>query len=161
MQKKFMTRLLNADYRKRILLSMSEKKIVEYKIRQYARYTVDKCIIGRNKEHENDKDWAYGFSPLEVLAYVAKDGKLNTMLCEFNTVNHFLKNKDGDTAVEVVTCVLIDWVRRDKTIRDFDIDAIDAGLAKMEADYVAEQQAEEKRKDENDGKQPESAGEPA
>lgn len=150
MSKKFLTRLLNKAYRARVISSMRPEKIAAYKIPQYARYTVDKVILSRDKSHEKDKDWQYGFSPLEVLAYVGTDGKLVTKLFEFNTVNHFLKLTDGDSAVEVVTAILVDWAKNDMRIRDFDIDEIDAGLKKIEDDYAEEEKA--RRADEDAGR---------
>jgi hypothetical protein len=133
--KKKLTKLINADFRRSTLLSMSDAKKTKFKIKPFARYTVDSCIVHRNKEHENDKAWNYGYTPIQCLAACMKDGSIQKRFFEFNSVNHFLKDKDGDTACEVVEAILIEWAKEDKDIVDFDMDRIDAEFAKIEAEY--------------------------
>jgi len=69
---------------------------------------------------------------------------------EFNIVNHFLAKNDGDSAAEVVLCMLVLWLSQDKlkTIKDFDIDTIDAALHKLETEFI---EANKKQKEEEDG----------
>ena len=137
--KKRLTKLINGNFRRSILMSMSEKKKIAYKIRQYAQYVTDLCIVHRNVEHEKDKNWNYGFTPIQCLGACMKDGTISKRFFEFNSVNHFLKDKDGDSAREVVEAILIEWAKEDRNIVDFNMDRIDAEFAKIEAEYIAEQ----------------------
>lgn len=134
MNKKFLTRLLNADFRRRTLFSVNQRKADKMKIPQYAQYVVDDMIVNRSKEHENDKDWHYGFTPINFLCAVKKNG-IDRKIFEFNSVNYFLRQKNGEAAVEVVKCMLMKWVQEDPTIIDFDIDVIDAELRKAQEEY--------------------------
>ena len=146
---KRITKLINPNFRHRILNSISKQKFNTCKIEAYARYTVDGMILHRDKEHENDKSYGYGFTPINVLCAVMKDGTIDKRFFECNSVNHFLRMKDGDSAVEVVECILVEWLKECKQIQDFDIDKIDAELVKIEAAYIEEQ----KRKEEQESKQ--------
>ena len=137
--KKRLTKLINGDFRRSILASMPEKKKMAYKIRPYAQYVTDLCIVHRNVEHEKDKNWNYGFTPIQCLGACMKDGTISKRFFEFNPVNHFLKDKDGDSAREVVEAILVEWAKEDRDIVDFDMDRIDAEFAKIEAEYIAEQ----------------------
>jgi len=141
--KKRLTKLINDGFRRSIISSMPSAKLAKYKIPQFARYTVDSCIVHRNKEHENDKNYGYGFTPIQCLAAVMKDGSIAKRFFEFNSVNHFLKDKDGDRACEVVEAILIEWTKEDKNIEDFDMDKIDAEFAKIEAEYVENEKRKE------------------
>lgn len=111
---------------------------------------VDGCIIHRDQEHENDKEWGYGFTPVNVLCAVSKSGEILKRIFEFNQVNHFLRAKDGDSAVEVVECILIEWMRDDKSISGFFLDAIDAELRRVEAEYNAAEQKTEQSEPETE-----------
>ena len=137
--KKRLTKLINGDFRRSILISMSEKKKIAYKIKQYAQYVTDLCIVHRSVEHEKDKNWNYGFTPIQCLGACMKNGTISKRFFEFNSVNHFLKDKDGDSAREVVEAILIEWAKEDHDIVDFDMDRIDAEFAKIEAEYIEEQ----------------------
>lgn len=137
--KKRLTKLINGGFRKSILGSMSEKKKAAYKLKQYARYVTDSCIVHRDIEHENDRAWNYGYTPIQCLGACMKDGTIAKRFFEFNSINHFLKDRDGDAACEVVEAILIEWAKEDRDIVDFDMDRIDAEFAKIEAEYVAEQ----------------------
>lgn len=95
--------------------------------------------MGRSKAHENDKNAGYGFSPINFLCAVHKDKSVSKTLFEFKIVNHFLKDQEGEKAVEVVETMLVDLVRNDKTIETFDIDIIDAELKKVEDEYLKSQ----------------------
>ena len=57
---------------------------------------------------------------------------------------------NGEAAVEVVVCILIEWCKENKQIKDFDIDVIDKELARVEREYLAKKAAEEKAKAEAD-----------
>ena len=100
--KKKLTKLLDARYRRNVILQMSETKKQVYKIPQYARYVVDSQIVHRDPSRENDKEYGYGFSPVNFICAVMKDGTVAKRFFEFNTVNHFLRKKDGESACEVV-----------------------------------------------------------
>lgn len=148
--KKNVTKLINPDFRKKVLASVPQKWLQSTKASAYAYYVTDSQIISRAKELATDKDACYGFSPLNTLCAVRKDGVVETQLMEFNIVNHFLAKNDGDSAAKVVLCMLVLWLSQDKlkTIRDFDIDTIDAALHKIEEDFI---EANKKKKEEEDG----------
>ena len=141
--KKRLTKLINDSFRRSVISSMPSAKLAKYKIPQFARYTVDSCILHRDKEHENDKAYGYGYTPIQCLAAVMKDGTIAKRFFEFNSVNHFLKDKDGDRACEVVEAILVEWAKEDKNIEDFDMDKIDAEFAKIELEYVENEKRKE------------------
>lgn len=148
------TKFLDSSFRRTFLLSNT--KLLEnpqLKLKQYARYVVDSQILNRSKEHENDKEFGYGFSPINFLCAIHKDGKMSKTLFEFNIVNHFLKEKEGEKAVEVVEVMLVDLVKNDKTISTFDIDIIDAELKKIEEEYLKAQAEEDKKNQEKRNKE--------
>ena len=137
------TKFLNDGYRHRYLLQ--NRKLIERKdlgIPQYARYVCDSQIFNRSKEYENDKNACYGFSPINFLCAIHENGEISKKLFEFNIVNHFLKEKEGDKAVEVVEAMLVDLVCDFPTIKTFDIDKIDAELKRIESEYLKQQALE-------------------
>ena len=134
---------------------LSQARREAYKIPQYARYVVDSQIVHRDPSKENDKEYGYGFSPVNFICAVMKDGSVDKRFFEFNTVNHFLREKDGDSACEVVEAILVEWAKGDRNVKDFDMQVIDDELAKIEAEYV-----EEERKKAEEGKNDEVAEEP-
>ena len=145
------TKFLNDDYRHKYL--MLNRKLIErkdLKLPQYARYVCDSQILNRSKAYENDKNACYGFSPINFLCAVHKDGTISKDLFEFNIVNHFLKEKEGDKAVEVIEAMLIDLARLDPTVESFDIDKIDAELKRIEDEYLKQQVTEAKAKETGD-----------
>lgn len=143
--KKRITKLLDANFRKSILNKISDIKRVETKIRQYARYVVDSAIINRDTTKENDKEYGYGFSPIQFICAVMKNNSIEKRIIEFNIINHFLIKKDGESACEVVECILIEWLLEDKSIKNFDIDIIDNELAKIESEYVQNELKSDKK----------------
>ena len=153
--KKNVTKLLNPIFRKKVLASVPSKWLDETRAKAYSYYVTDSQIISRSKELADNKDACYGFSPLNTLCAVRKDGVVETQLMEFNIVNHFLAKNDGDSAAEVVLCMLVLWLSQDrlKTIRDFDIDIIDAALHKLETEFIEankkEIEAQEKKDADN------------
>ena len=138
LSKKNVTKLLNPEFRKCVLSTVPAEWIKKTKADAYAYYVTDSQIVSRDKSLANDKKLCYGFSPLNTLCAVKKDGVVETHLMEFNIVNHFLAKKDGDSAAEVVLCLLVLWLSEDKmkTIKDFDIDTIDKALYKLEQDFL-------------------------
>ncbi len=152
--KKNVTKLLDPSFRKHVLASVPSKWLSETKAKAYSYYVTDSQILSRAKELANDKDACYGFSPLNTLCAVRKDGVVETQLMEFNIVNHFLAKGDGDSAAEVVLCMLVLWISQDKrkTIRDFDIDTIDAALHKLEAEFIEAEKKEAEAKEQEDAK---------
>lgn len=143
LRKKY-TKFLNDDFRHAFLRSnlkiISNKKL---QIPQYARYVCDSQILNRSKDHENDKNAGYGFSPINFLCAIHNDNTMSKMLFEFNIVNHFLKEKEGEKATEVVEAMLIDLIKNDKSIKTFDIDVIDMELKKIEDEYLKSQKIDE------------------
>ena len=148
LNKKFLTKLLNDGFRKSVLLK--NNKLIEsncLKLKAYATYIVDKYCNDRDKAFIDVKEANYGYSPLEVLAYVAHDGSIKKAFFEFNSVAHFLKIKERAKAVEVVMCILSELARENKKdIACFDIDKIDAYLKKVENEWL-KKQAKAKRQE--------------
>lgn len=138
LSKKNVTKLLNPEFRKRVLSTVPLAWIKKTKADAYAYYVTDSQIVNRDKSLACDKKSCYGFSPLNILCAVKKDGVVETHLMEFNIVNHFLVKKDGDAAAEVVLCMLVLWLAEDKmkTIRDFDVETIDKALHKLELEFL-------------------------
>jgi hypothetical protein len=138
------TKFLNDDFRQSFL-NLNSKLLADKKLQipQYARYVCDSQILHRSKEYENDKNAGYGFSPINFLCAIHKDKSFSKTLFEFKIVNHFLKNKEGEKAVEVVEAMLLDLVKNDKSIETFDVDLIDAGLKKIEDEYLSIQKSRE------------------
>lgn len=136
-RKKFLTRLLDGKYRRRVVASMSEPERARLGVRGYAKYVVDRAVGSRNTGLEKCRACLYGFQPLEAFAYVRKDGSLVTRLFEMNSVSHFLVLGDADSAVEVAEAMLVDWAKSLDDIGSFDVGAIDGGLKKLEAEYLA------------------------
>ena len=128
LNKKFLTKLLGDEFRRKVL--QQHYKIVEskdLKLKQYATYVVDKHKKERKTEMKDIRAAYYGYSPIDVLVYVAKDDSIKKSLFEFNSVNHFLVKDDHKSAVEVVTCILAQLVHENKNdVSVFDIDKIDA-----------------------------------
>lgn len=148
------TKFLNDGFRKSFL-NLNSKLLVDKKLQipQYARYICDSQILHRSKEYENDKNASYGFSPINFLCAIHKDKSMSKTLFEFKIVNHFLKDKEGEKATEVVEVMLIDMVKSDKSIETFDIDIIDAELKKIEDEYLRAQKTNidiEKKKNKKD-----------
>ena len=110
---------------------------------EYARYVVDGQILHRDVSLENDKNSSYGFSPINFLCAVTKDGTVKTRIFEFNIVNHFLHLKEGENACEVVEAILLMWKAEDKTISSFDPDVIDRYLSEVEKSYAKENRLDE------------------
>lgn len=153
LSKKKITKMLNPNFRQHILKPLGKenkinKLVVDKKIASYARYVTDSQIVHRAKQFENDKSAYYGFNPIYPLCAVLNDGTVDKRFFEFNTVNHFLKEKDGDSAVEVITCILVEWCNENKNIKNFDIDIIDTELAKIEKEYLEKQKKEKEVKEE-------------
>ena len=136
------TKFLNDGFR-HTFLNLNTKILDDKKLQipQYARYVCDSQILHRSKEHENDKNASYGFSPINFLCAIHKDKSMSKTLFEFKIVNHFLKDKEGEKATEVIEAMLIDMVNSDKSIETFDIDIIDAELKKIEDEYLRAQKA--------------------
>lgn len=135
--------MLGSEFRQLILGSVNWP-LETKKIPAYARYVVDSQIVHRSKKFENDKKAYYGYNPIYPLCAVMKDGSIDKRFFEFKIVNHFLKDKDGDAAVEVVKCILVEWCKENKDIKDFDISIIDTELARIEKDYLDKQHEEKK-----------------
>lgn len=148
LNKKFMTRLLGDENRAAVMARnhrFIESK--DLKLKAYATYVVDRYNNDRDSAYVDLREANYGFSPLEVLAYVAKDGSIKKAFFEFNIVAHFLREKDHAKAVEVATCILSELARENKKdIACFDIDKISAYLKKIEQEYAKKLEEEAKKK---------------
>ena len=139
--RKRLTKLLDPAFRKSVLASMRPDRMAALRIPQFARYMTDSCIVNRDASKENDKDYGYGFSPIQCVGAVTSDGEVLMRFFEFGSVNHFLRLKDGDSAAEVVAAILVEWAKEDRRIACFDVDRIDAEFAKIEAEYLAAEKA--------------------
>ena len=144
LNKKFITRLLNDDFRRNVMLK--NNRLIEskdLKLKAYATYVVDKYNNDRDKAFIDVKEANYGYSPLEVLAYVAKDGSIKKAFFEFISLSHFLKKKEHTKAVEVAICILSELAKENKKdIMCFDIDKIDTYLKKIEQEWMKKQEKE-------------------
>lgn len=150
--RKFLTKLLDEDFRRRTL-AKNRKFISDesLKIKEYAMYVVDYQIIHRSQEFQNDKTAFYGFSPLAVFGYVANDGAVKTMMVEMNSVNHFLKMQNGNAAVDVALCIISQVYAENKDkIRDFDPQTISTELKKLDAEYKNSIDNEDNKQKETD-----------
>lgn len=138
LNKKFLTKIMNNDaYRHQFLLEHTRLiNNVDLQIAKYAKYIVDYQILNRNKQFENDKTAYYGFSPIAPICFVANDGYVVTKMFEMNSINHFLIAKNGNYAVDVAICILVQLYNEcKKDIRNFDVQTIDATLTHIEDEY--------------------------
>lgn len=142
LSQKTMTKLLGSSYRKNLLQLIDKKNAAE--IRDYAKYVTDGQILQRMAGYENDSKSGWGFPQLNILSCFKKDGSFEKKFFEFKAVNHFLKEKDGDAAAEVVACILWLWKCSDSSIASFDYEKIDAELVKIDRE-IAEKQAREQK----------------
>jgi len=69
---------------------------------------------------------------LNIICAVKDNGVIDKKFLEFKTINHFLKDKDGDAAVEVMKCILILWAEEDKKVASFDVNLIGDELKKLD-----------------------------
>ncbi len=117
------------------------------KLKQYATYIVDKHKKDRKGEFKDSKEMCYGYSPIDIIAYVSKDGSIKKSVFEFNSINHFLIENDHDKAVETAICILSQLASENKKdVACFDIDKIDADAKKVEEEYLKAQEAAAKAK---------------
>ena len=144
LSKKTMTRLLNADFRKKIIESAFKKETeLTKQMKTYAKYIVDNQILARDMAFENDKSAMYGFQPINIICYVKNDNSVEKKFFEFKQVNHFLKNKNGLAAFEVVLCMLALIYKEEKQlIKNFNLDIINKELEKIEAEMLEKQKQE-------------------
>ena len=141
LNQKTLTKLINSKYRKSLLSKLNLKKT--FGLSEYAKYVVDSSIMQKIPEYEDNAKSGWGFPQLNIICSIKKDGTIEKKLFEFKSINHFLKDKDGDSAVEVVQCILALWANEDKSIVSYDYEKIDAELVKLD-----EQAKELAKKDE-------------
>ena len=141
LNQKTLTKLINSKYRKSLLSKLNLKKT--FGLSEYAKYVVDSSIMQKIPEYGNNAKSGWGFPQLNIICSIKKDGTIEKKLFEFKSINHFLKDRDGDSAVEVVECILALWANEDKSIVSYDYEKIDAELVKLD-----EQAKELARKDE-------------
>ena len=141
LNQKTLTKLINSKYRKSLLSKLNLKKT--FGLSEYAKYVVDSSIMQKIPEYEDNAKSGWGFPQLNIICSIKKDGTIEKKLFEFKSINHFLKDKDGDSAVEVVECILALWANEDKSIVSYDYEKIDAELVKLD-----EQAKELAKKDE-------------
>lgn len=130
LNQKTLTKLINERFRKSLHNKLKLSKISG--LVEYAKYVVDSQIMQKIPEYSDDAGSGWGFPQLNVICAVKSDGTVEKKLFEFNSVNHFLKDKDGDSAVEVVECILALWANVDKSIVSYDYEKIDAELMKLD-----------------------------
>ena len=141
LNQKTLTKLINSKYRKSLLSKLNLKKT--FGLSEYAKYVVDSSIMQKIPEYGNNAKSGWGFPQLNIICSIKKDGTIEKKLFEFKSINHFLKDGDGDSAVEVVECILALWANEDKSIVSYDYEKIDAELVKLD-----EQAKELAKKDE-------------
>lgn len=130
LNQKTLTKLINERFRKSLHNKLKLSKMPG--LVEYAKYVVDSQIMQKIPEYSDDASSGWGFPQLNVICAVKSDGTVEKKLFEFNSVNHFLKDKDGDSAVEVVECILALWANMDKDIVSYDYEKIDAELVKLD-----------------------------
>lgn len=130
LNQKTLTKLINEKFRKSLHAKLKLSKIPG--LIEYAKYVVDSQIMQKIQEYSDNAKSGWGFPQLNVICAVKSDGTVEKKLFEFNSINHFLKDCDGDTAVEVVECILGLWANTDKSIVSFDYQKIDEELVKLE-----------------------------
>ena len=138
LNKKFLTKITNNQNYRRTFLLNNAKTLSnnDLGISRYAHYVVDYQIINRNKDFAHDKLSYYGFNPIAPICYVANDGEVVVKMFEMKSINHFLVKQEGENAVEVAMCILVQiYEECKKHIRNFDIDTIDAVLTKFDHEY--------------------------
>ena len=137
LNRKFLTRLLNDDFRKSVL--NNNDKIINsssLRLKAYATYVVDKHAKERDDDYKDIKQAHYGFCPFDVIMWVSKDGSVKKTLFEFNSVNHFLVKNEHCKSVEVAVCILSELVKENKKdVLCFDIDKIEAESKKVQEEY--------------------------
>lgn len=145
LNKKFLTKLLDDEFRNNVLLK--NNKIIlnpNLKLKQYATYVVDKHMKDRNQLYKTVKSMYYGFTPIDMFAYVSTKNEIKQLVFEFNSINHFLVKNDHKTAVNVAICILSEIVRENKNdVLSFDIDKIDAYVKMIEKTYNEQHQKTE------------------
>ena len=138
MNGKFLTKLLDTDYRNQFLLKNSKfTSNNEIQLNQYATYVVDKHAKDRKMEFKESREFYYGFDPIDIISYCANDGSIKKFCFEFKTVNHFLHKNNRLAAVDVVKCILIEIARENKAqFKSFNIEQIDADAKMLEKQYA-------------------------
>lgn len=155
MNSKFLTKLLNESYRNQLLAKYSKYlSNTDLQLNQYATYIVDKHSKDRKIELKDSREFFYGYDPIDIIAYCAKDGSVKKLCFEFKTVNHFLHDNDRKAAVDVVKCILTEIVHENKhDVISFDIDKIDADAKEIERKYNETMKTIEQQYDENNKKE--------
>ena len=145
LNKKFIVKLISDQFRQSILSRYGKYLLNdELCINEYAHYIVDQQILTRSKIYENDKKAFYGFSPIAPICVVMKDGTIQCKLFEMNQINHFLKELNGEKAVEVAQCILLQWYSEaKKQILNFNVQSIDAFLTNIEKQFQPKDENEE------------------
>lgn len=143
LSKKNITRLLNPARRRAEIAKCPPARRKALMSAEYARYVVDGQILHRDASLEDDRKSSYGFSPINFLCAVTKDGTVKSRMFEFNVVNHFLHLKEGENACEVVEAILLMWKAEDRSISNFSPDAIDGYLAEVEKSFAEKSEPEE------------------
>lgn len=132
MNGKFLTKLLNADYRRCVIGSMSENKLQKLKIDDYSKYVLNEFVGGRNAAYKDDRSSFYGYAPIDVIAYVNNKGEVVSKLFEFKTIISFLRMSDAISAREVITAILVKLAQETPDIKDFDVETIKTAMKELE-----------------------------
>ena len=143
LSRKNITKLLNPDKRRSVLVRMTPSRKQEMKTAEYAEYVVEEQIKNRKWELKDDKSSAWGFPPIGFLCAVRRDGSVKSVMFEMNVVNHFLKEEDASAAHEVVEAVLLMWKAEDKDVAGFDPAVIDEYLSVVEKAYEESRNGED------------------
>ena len=66
-------------------------------------------------------------------------------MLEFKTVNHFLKDNDIASALEVVQCILLEWLKDEPNkISSFDVKTIDDYLTELDKKFAEKQKIQDR-----------------
>ena len=149
LNRKFFTKLLNREFRQQ-LLADARNKITKYKTSPYAKYIVDSQTAQRADLWKDSRDHGWGYPEINLVCSVRQDGSVKHRLLEFKTVNHFLKDNDIKSALEVVECILLEWVKDEpKKISSFDVKTIDDYLVELDKQLAKKQKIQDSQKKED------------
>ena len=105
------------------------------KLKAYAEYVV-KRHDADSKRSNDEMNVHHELLPIDILCTVYPNNIVEKRLFEFNIVNHFLKNNDIKTAIEIVKCMLLLWKNEDDKIISFDLNVIEPYLKEIERKFM-------------------------
>lgn len=116
----------------------------KFKVRPYAKYIIDSQTAQRADVWKDSRDHGWGYPEINLVCSVRSDGSVKHRLLEFKTVNHFLKDNDIESALEVVQCILLEWLKDEPNkISSFDVKTIDDYLTELDKKLAEKQKIQD------------------